>query len=121
MCAITMSGPDAEIDCRNFKVSQVSQQGAAQNCDVIDPSNTFNPQDPVDLVKMKQECGLSYAYGICLFNGAKAKNCNVDSFAVGIYADSTNIDSTSSEVTNSKVDGNRVGLFANTGVSVSNS
>ncbi len=117
LCAITLSGPDTEIDCRNFKVSQVSQPGAAPSCGVIDPSNF---PALVDLVKMKQECGLSYAYGICLFNGAKAKNCNVDSFAVGIYADSTNIDSTSSEVTNSQVDGNRYGVFAYNDMIISN-
>ena len=115
-CAIVMDGPNAEIDCRGYTVSQVSQQGAAQNCDAI----SLNPLDPLDSVKVKQECGLSYAYGICLLNGAKAKNCNVDGFAAGIYVFS-DTDSTTSEVSNSKVVANRFGLLSDTDVIVSNS
>jgi len=116
-CAITMFGPDTEIDCRDFKVSQVlPQPGAAQNCKV-DPFDRF-PQDPVDRVKMKQECGLSYAYGICLAGGAKAKNCHVDSFAAGIYVFSAALPS---EVTNTTVEENQYGVLANNDMIISNS
>eukprot|EP00986_Skeletonema_menzelii_P009377 scaffold4266_cov139-Skeletonema_menzelii.AAC.1 len=58
-CAVTLNGPEAEIDCDDFKLSQVATP----------PFYNGGP----------------YQSGICLINGAKATNCNVKKFVDGIY------------------------------------
>src|SRR5210317_825273 len=58
-CAVTLDGPDAEIDCNDFTLSQVA-------------SSPLYDDGP-------------YKYGICLNNGAKARNCIVRQFNEGIY------------------------------------
>src|SRR6056300_1640262 len=56
LCAVTLNGPQAEIDCNDFKLSQATEE-------------FYLP---------------SFIRGICLNNGAKARNCNVEQFNAGI-------------------------------------
>ena len=55
-CAVKLDGPQAEIDCKGNTLSQVA--------------NHYNDGP--------------FFYGICLSNGAKARNCNVKQFYEGI-------------------------------------
>jgi hypothetical protein len=59
LCAVTLSGSEAEIDCNDFTLSQVAT-----------PSNYLDGP---------------YENGICLINGAVARNCNVEKFNAGLY------------------------------------
>ena len=79
-CAVTLDGPQAEIDCNDFKLSQEA-----------------NPTSYGDG---------PFLYGICLNNGAKARNCNVQKFYNGIYV----VDG--GEVVNSDLSSNQVGIQA---------
>ena len=111
-CAISLIGRESVLDCGGRTISQaIPAAASATSCGVFDPySNDFDPKNPVDLVKTKQDCGLPYAFGICLLDGAKATNCNVQGFAVGIYADSSSSD-VASEVKNSIVANNLLMLI----------
>eukprot|EP00986_Skeletonema_menzelii_P015166 scaffold11173_cov99-Skeletonema_menzelii.AAC.3 len=59
-CAVTLDGPEAEIDCNDFTLSQVASVAV------------FYADGP-------------FFSGICLNNGATAINCNVKKFVDGIY------------------------------------
>ena len=80
-CALTLDGPQAEIDCDDNTLSQVAT-----------PPNDYGDGPFVD--------------GICLKNGAKAKNCNVQQFQEGIFV----LDG--GEVVNSNLSSNYYGIFA---------
>ena len=80
-CAVTLDGPLAEFNCKDYTLSQEATSAA----DYLD-GPFFN--------------------GICLFNGAKARNCNVQQFYAGIDV----LDG--GEVVNSKLRFNRDGVFA---------
>ena len=56
-CAVTLVGPLAELNCEGNTLSQVAN-----------PPNYFDGP---------------FYYGICLLNGAKARNCNVQRFYRG--------------------------------------
>ena len=79
-CALTLDGPEAEINCNDYTLSQIATS----------PDYEDGP----------------FRYGICLSNGAKARNCNVQQFAIGIEV--TN----GAEVMNSNLSFNNVGIFA---------
>jgi hypothetical protein len=59
-CAVTLDGPEAEIDCNDFKLSQ-------------------------EATPPRYDSDGPFLYGICLKNGATATNCNVQQFRDGIY------------------------------------
>ena len=59
LCAVTLDGPDAEINCDGYMLSQEANSDA-----LYDDGPFFD--------------------GICLSNGAKARNCNVQQFVSGI-------------------------------------
>ena len=110
-CAITLDGPEAELDCNGYKVYQAAPTAnSAVNCDAF-----VNIEYDVDSIKVKQECGLTYIAGICLKNGAKAINCNVEQFFEGILV----TDGGDGEVASSDVTSNRVGIFAASNITIS--
>jgi hypothetical protein len=60
-CAVKLNGPEAEIDCNNFTLSQVASP----------PVYNDGP----------------FLFGICLRDNAKVRNCNVQQFNIGIDAE----------------------------------
>ena len=80
LCAVTLDGPFAELDCNDFKLSQVTSE----------PDYTDGP----------------YTNGICLYNGAKGRNCIVQKFFAGIYV------TDGGEVSNSDLSPNNDGMYA---------
>ncbi len=79
-CAVTLDGPDAEINCDGNTLSQVA-------------SSPFYDDGP-------------YKYGICLNNGAKARNCISQQFRNGILVEN------GGEVSNSFLSSNYRGIIA---------
>ena len=79
-CAVTLDGPEAEIDCDDFKLSQEAT-----------PPGYVNGR---------------YTNGICLNNGAKARNCIVQKFRNGILV------TDGGEVVNSDLSPNGDGIVA---------
>ena len=80
-CAVTLSGPFAELDCKDKTLSQVAS------------SKSFYNDGP-------------FLFGICLNNGAKATNCDVQQFNAGIKV------TDGGEVVNSDLSPNRIGIQA---------
>ena len=82
-CALTLDGPLAELNCKDYTLSQ---EGTVET-----------PPLP----------NLAYASGICLRNGAKAINCNVQQFVSGI-----DVRNGGAEVVNSNLGSNFYGIRA---------
>ena len=80
-CAVELVGPEAEIDCDDYTLSQIAT----------------SPRSYLDG---------PFTAGICLKNGAKAINCNVQRFYAGIDAQNAG------EVVNSNLSFNYVGMYA---------
>ena len=80
-CAVTLDGPQAELDCKDKTLSQVASSAADYN------------DGP-------------FLYGICLRDGAKAINCNVQQFPGGIEVVN------GGEVVNSNLGSNYRGILA---------
>ena len=75
--AITLVGKNAVLDCQGYSISQwTNSTASAIDCDVF-PSNAS------ERLRMKQECGLFYQFGIIAKEGATVKNCNVKKFFDG--------------------------------------
>lgn len=68
--AIILTGNNTVLDCQGHSISQVTNSSSS----AVDCKFTRN---------LKQECGLTYEYGIRVQNGATVKNCNVKKFYVG--------------------------------------
>lgn len=68
--AIILTGNNTVLDCQGHSISQVTNSSSS----AVDCKFPLN---------MKQECGLTYEYGISVQNGATVKNCNVKKFYVG--------------------------------------
>jgi len=82
-CAVTLDGPFAEINCKDKTLSQAQVASS--------PGYAGGP----------------FFRGICLNNGAKARNCNVQQFNVGIEVIN------GAEVSNSRLSPNNDGMYAN--------
>ena len=80
-CAVTLDGPLAELNCDDYTLSQEATSAASYR------------DGP-------------FLYGLCLKNGAKARNCNVKQFFSGIYV------TDGGEVVNSNLSFNFFGMFA---------
>ncbi len=81
-CAVTLEGPNAELDCNGYKVYETSSTSddpdSARNCD-----NTLGT--PGNIKTMKQTCEIYYVNGVCLKDGASLKNCGVEKFFRGAF------------------------------------
>ena len=87
LCALTLDGPLAELDCNDKTLSQIT-------------SPPYYDEGP-------------FLYGICLKNGAKARNCNVEQFGVGLDVRNDNNNSNSEgEVVNCVLNSNNFGIQA---------
>ncbi len=103
--AITLSGPEASIDCQGRTIRQISQGlGLGSSCqtglgigDPFEPSNYRK--------EMKKNCYNFYQAGILLIDGATAINCNVENFYDGFLV------LNGGEVRKSKTSGNVHGVF----------
>ena len=81
--ALTLVGKDAVLDCQGYTISQTTVNidgtdtgsAAAVDCDIF-------PGDDTRL-RMKQECGLYFQYGVILEAGARMVNCNIQKFLSG--------------------------------------
>ena len=75
--AIRLSGKKAVLDCQGYTVSQVTKSSAAAlDCPIF-------PGNATERLRMKQQCGFLYQFGIYLEDGASMKDCNVQKFYVG--------------------------------------
>ena len=81
--AITLSGPEASIDCKGHTIRQVTAGYFGSQClNWLDPKD--DPFEPSFLrSEMKTWCDLYYQAGILLTDGATAVNCNVENFVDG--------------------------------------
>ncbi len=86
-CALTLDGSKAEINCNDYKISQIASQ----------------PEDYPYLDG-------PFFRGICLYNRAKARNCKVEQFYDGIYAQN------GAEVRSSVLSPNANGIYAESDV-----
>lgn len=80
-CAVTLEGPDAELDCIGYTIYESTSSDdsdSARNCD-----NTISTGTEVE--DMKTTCGMYYVRGVCLRDGASLKNCGVQKFYEGVY------------------------------------
>lgn len=100
--AITLTGPDASIDCKGHSIRQMVRGVHASGC--LNGAGDYN-SDNTSRKDMKEACGLYYQGGIMLVDGATAKNCRVDEFYDGF------IIRNGGEVEKSEVSENRVGVF----------
>ena len=85
LCAVILDGPQAELDCKDKTLSQVASSQVASSPQYLDGP---------------------FSSGICLKNGAKAINCNVQRFYYGISV------TDGGEVVNSNLGSNNDGIFA---------
>jgi hypothetical protein len=75
--AIRLSGKNAVLKCQGHTVSQVTESStAALDCPII-------PANATERLRMKQECGFLYVFGVYLEDGASMEECNVQKFYVG--------------------------------------
>ncbi len=100
--AITLTGPDASIDCKGHSIRQMVRGVHASGCS--NGAGDYNSDD-TSRADMKEACGLYYQGGIMLVDGATAKNCRVDEFYDGF------IIRNGGEVEKSEVSENRNGVF----------
>jgi hypothetical protein len=100
--AITLTGPNASIDCKGHSIRQMVRGLHASDC--LNGAGDYN-SDNLTRKGMKEACGLYYQGGIMLVDGATAKNCRVDEFYDGFIV------LNGGEVKNSEVSGNADGVF----------
>ncbi len=75
--ALKLVGKDAVLKCQGHTVSQVTKSSdAALDCPIF-------PANDTERLRMKQECGFLYQFGIYLEDGASMEDCNVQKFYVG--------------------------------------
>ena len=80
--AITLSGPNASIDCKGHSIRQVTAGYFGSQClRWLDRTDPFEPS--LLRSEMKSWCDLYYQAGILLTDGATAVNCNVENFIDG--------------------------------------
>jgi len=80
-CAVTLEGPDAELDCDGYTIYETTSSDdsdSARNCDETIGNNA-------EVKDMKQNCGMYYVRGVCLKGGATLKNCGVQKFYEGVF------------------------------------
>ena len=99
--AITLTGPNASIDCKGRTIRQIPTGQFAPGCQ-------FGVGPPFELSdsrkEMKLNCRLYYQAGILLLNGATAVNCGVEQFYHGIYIVN------GGDLKKSEISGNRFGV-----------
>jgi hypothetical protein len=44
-------------------------------------------QSAANATQLKEECGISYVYGIKAYDGATVRNCNIQKFWAGVQSD----------------------------------
>ena len=82
--AITLTGPNASIDCKGHTIRQIIQhEFTIQSCYI---GQLWPPLEPSDDRKhIKEVCRFFYQSGILLVDGATAVNCNVENFYDGYH------------------------------------
>ena len=104
--AITLTGPDASIDCKGHSIRQRTGVGFASECLDLGWLPVGNPFMPTLGRKlMKVNCLIYFQTGILLIGGAKAINCHVEDFYEGYYIIN------GGQVLQSEAIGNRHGVF----------
>ena len=78
--AITVSGPDATIDCKGHSITQLVSGDVGSPCSR--GAGSYEVASPIRKA-MKEWCGIYYQAGIMLVDGAKAVNCDVGNFHDG--------------------------------------
>ena len=79
--AITLTGPNASIDCKGHSIRQMVRATHASGC--LYEAGYHYISDNLVRKEMKEACGLYYQGGIMLVDGATAKNCRVNEFFEG--------------------------------------
>ena len=101
--AITLSGPDASIDCQGHTIRQIANSPGSFCQTGLGIGDPFEPSN--FRKEMKRNCFNFYQAGILLIDGATAINCNVEKFYDGFLV------LNGGEVKKSETSGNRNGVF----------
>ncbi len=81
---LILKGENTTIDCQGYTISQTTVNidgidtgsGAAVDCDIF-------PGNSTERLRLKQECGLFFEFGVVLGDGATMRNCNIQKFLAG--------------------------------------